>query len=70
MDDIRAVMDAAGIERAHLADASEGGLQSVLFAATYRAVRSMTLRLVSVVHEATRLPVGQGDDRQRVQRLV
>lgn len=37
MDDIRAVMDAAGIERAHLADASEGGLQSVLFAATYRA---------------------------------
>ena len=44
MDDIRAVMDAAGIERAHLSGVSEGGPQSVLFAATYPdRVRSLTL---------------------------
>ncbi len=44
MDDIRAVMDAADIERAHLIGMSEGGPQSVLFAATYPdRVRSLTL---------------------------
>jgi pimeloyl-ACP methyl ester carboxylesterase len=35
MDDIRAVMDAAGSERAYLMGASEGGSMSALFAATY-----------------------------------
>jgi class 3 adenylate cyclase len=35
MDDIRAVMDAAGSERAAVLGASEGGLMAVLFAATY-----------------------------------
>jgi class 3 adenylate cyclase len=35
MDDIRAVMDAAGSERAALVGISEGGPLSVLFAATY-----------------------------------
>jgi class 3 adenylate cyclase len=35
MDDIRAVMDAAGIERAALAGISEGGPLTTLFAATY-----------------------------------
>ncbi len=35
MDDVRAVMDAAGIERAAIVGASEGGPMSVLFAATY-----------------------------------
>jgi class 3 adenylate cyclase len=35
MDDIRAVMDAAGVERAHLLGISEGGPLSILFAATY-----------------------------------
>ena len=35
MDDIRAVMDAAGSERATLVGISEGGLMSLLFAATY-----------------------------------
>jgi class 3 adenylate cyclase len=35
MDDVRAVMDAAGSERAALLGASEGGPMSVLFAATY-----------------------------------
>jgi pimeloyl-ACP methyl ester carboxylesterase len=35
MDAVRAVMDAAGSERAALFGSSEGGLMSVLFAATY-----------------------------------
>lgn len=35
MDDVRAVMDAAGCERAALFGLSEGGPMSVLFAATY-----------------------------------
>jgi len=35
MDDVRAVMDAAGSERASLFGVSEGGPMSVLFAATY-----------------------------------
>ncbi len=35
MDDVRAVMDAAGSERAALLGTSEGGAMSILFAATY-----------------------------------
>jgi pimeloyl-ACP methyl ester carboxylesterase len=35
MDDVRAVMDAAGFERAALLGVSEGGAMSALFAATY-----------------------------------
>ena len=35
MDDVRAVMDAAGMERAVLLGVSEGGPMSLLFAATY-----------------------------------
>lgn len=35
MDDVRAVMDAVGLERAHLLGVSEGGPMSLLFAATY-----------------------------------
>lgn len=35
MDDVRAVMDAAGFERAALLGYSEGGPMSILFAATY-----------------------------------
>ena len=35
MDDVRAVMDAAGSERAALMGASEGGPMNLLFAATY-----------------------------------
>ncbi len=35
MDDVRAVMDAAGSERAAIVGASEGGPMSLLFAATY-----------------------------------
>jgi pimeloyl-ACP methyl ester carboxylesterase len=35
MDDVRAVMDAVGVERAALVGVSEGGPMSLLFAATY-----------------------------------
>ena len=35
MDDIRAVMDAAGVRRAALFGISDGGPMSILFAATY-----------------------------------
>ena len=35
MDDVRAVMDAAGSERAALLGVSEGGPMCALFAATY-----------------------------------
>ncbi len=35
MDDVRAVMDAAGSERAAIAGVSEGGAMAILFAATY-----------------------------------
>lgn len=35
VDDLRAVMDAAGVERAHLFGASEGGVTTLLFAAAY-----------------------------------
>ena len=41
MDDLRAVIDAAGVDRSALLGVSEGGPMSVLFAATYpeRVVR-------------------------------
>src|SRR5450755_736293 len=44
MDDVRAVMDAAGSERAALVGISEGGPMSILFAATFpERVHSLTL---------------------------
>jgi len=44
MDDVRAVMDAAGSERAAVYGASEGGAMSILFAATYpQRVRALVL---------------------------
>jgi pimeloyl-ACP methyl ester carboxylesterase len=45
MDDLRAVMDAAGSERAAVLGHSEGGVMSVLFAATYpeRTIALITL---------------------------
>ena len=39
MEDVRAVMDAAGSEQAALIGVSEGGPMSMLFAATYRSER-------------------------------
>lgn len=44
VDDLRAVMDAAGVERAHLFVTSEGGPMAILFAAAYPdRVLSLTL---------------------------
>ena len=44
VDDLRAVMDSAGVPRAHLFAASEGGPMAMLFAATYPdRVLSLTL---------------------------
>ena len=44
VDDLRAVMDHAGIERAHFFAASEGGPMAILFAATYpHRAESLTL---------------------------
>ena len=52
MDAVRAVMDAAGSERAALFGSSEGGLMSVLFAATYP---ERTRALVTLAIYAKRL---------------
>jgi len=44
VDDLRTVMDAAGVDRAHVFAASEGGPMAILFAATYPdRVLSLTL---------------------------
>ena len=56
MDDVRAVMDAAGSERAALFGISEGGPMAVLFAATYpRRVFAL------VLYGTTPRPVGAPD---------
>jgi class 3 adenylate cyclase len=52
MDDVRAVMDAAGSERAAVFGSSEGGLMSVLFAATSP---ERTEALITLAIYATRL---------------
>jgi class 3 adenylate cyclase len=53
MDDVRAVMDAAGSERAALIGVSEGGPMSVLFAATYPE-RTVALVLYGTLARARR----------------
>ena len=55
MDDVRAVMDAAGSERAVLYGVSEGGPMSILFAATYPE-RVSALVLNATVARATEAP--------------
>ena len=55
MDDVRAVMDAAGSERAALVGVSEGGPMSVLFAATYPE-RCRALVLYGSLPRFTRAP--------------
>ena len=60
MDDVRAVMDAAGSERAALFGHSEGGNMCVLFAATYpeRTVALCTFGSTQARIWSARLPVG------------
>ena len=65
MDDVRAVMDAAGSERAALFGLSEGGAMSVLFAATYPE-RTRALLLCGAFPNGTLDP----DDNPGGQRWV
>jgi pimeloyl-ACP methyl ester carboxylesterase/class 3 adenylate cyclase len=65
MDDVRAVMDAAGSERAALFGLSEGGAMSVLFAATYPE-RTRALLLCGTFPNGTSDP----DDNPGGQRWV
>src|SRR5947207_8815015 len=53
MDDVRAVMDAAGSERAALIGVSEGGPMSMLFAATYPERTQALLLIGAEVKEET-----------------
>jgi pimeloyl-ACP methyl ester carboxylesterase len=55
MDDVRAVMDAAGSQRAALVGVSEGGPMSILFAATYPE-RTHALALYGTLPRFTRAP--------------
>jgi pimeloyl-ACP methyl ester carboxylesterase/class 3 adenylate cyclase len=55
MDDVRAVMDAAGSERAALVGVSEGGPMSIVFAATYPE-RTRALVLYGTLPRFTRAP--------------
>ena len=60
MDDVRAVMDAVGSERAALFGYSEGGPMCALFAATYTRAdfRADHGRFLRAADFGTRLPVG------------
>ena len=70
MDDIRAVMDAAGSERAALLGTSEGATMSVLFAATYPE-RATALVLYGGLARAMWAPdYPHGDRMEDAERLV
>ena len=59
MDDVRAVMDAAGSERAAIYGASEGGPMAALFAATYPERATALVFSESSLEQRTR-PGGPG----------
>jgi pimeloyl-ACP methyl ester carboxylesterase/class 3 adenylate cyclase len=61
MDDVRAVMDAVGSERAVVFGVSEGGPMSMLFAATYPE-RTIALVLYGTVADFTARAPGYKDD--------
>ena len=67
MDDVRAVMDAAGSERAALLGHSEGGNMCIVFSASFPE-RTSALVLLGELREALslgRLPVGAGSGGSR-----
>jgi pimeloyl-ACP methyl ester carboxylesterase len=64
MDDVRAVMDAAGSKRAALVGVSEGGPMSVLFAATYPE-RTLAMVLGRRLHASRGLPTTYWELDQR-----
>jgi class 3 adenylate cyclase len=67
MDDVRAVMDAVGSERAALIGASEGGPMCILFAATYpeRVWGLVLCGTFARVRWAADYPFGEGDEEAR-----
>ena len=70
MDDVRAVMDAAGSERAAVIGLSEGGPMSALFAATYPD-RAWALVLWGAMAKQTRTPdYPWGDDEAEILELI
>jgi pimeloyl-ACP methyl ester carboxylesterase/class 3 adenylate cyclase len=69
MDDVRAVMDAVGSERAVVFGVSEGGPMSMLFAATYPE-RTIALALYGTAADfSTREPAYKGDEAAYVARM-
>ncbi len=69
MDDVRAVMDAAGSERAAVYGASEGGPMAALFAATYPE-RTAALVLFGTFPRATAAPGWPGIPAEEWKRSV
>jgi len=70
MDDVRAVMDAAGSERAAVVGVSEGGPMSVLFAATHPD-RAWALVLHGAMAKETRTPdYPWGDDEAEILQAI
>jgi pimeloyl-ACP methyl ester carboxylesterase len=69
MDDVRAVMDAAGSERAVVYGASEGGPMAALFAATYPE-RTIALVLFGTFARATAAPGWSGIPGEEWKRYV
>ena len=69
MDDVRAVMDAVGSERAVVFGVSEGGPMSMLFAATYPE-RTIALALYGTAADFTvREPAYKGDPAAYLARM-
>jgi class 3 adenylate cyclase len=71
MDDVRAVMDAVGSERAALLGVSEGGPMSLLFAATYpeRTVALVLYGTLARVHSDVDYPLGNEAAFAEVSRI-
>ena len=69
MDDVRAVMDAVGSERAAIHGASEGGPMGVLFAATYPE-RTSHLMLYGTFPRVTEAPGWPGMSMEKWRRWV
>jgi class 3 adenylate cyclase len=72
MDDVRAVMDAVGAERAALIGVSEGGPMSMLFAATYpeRTVALILFGTYARSRRAVDYPFGLDDSAAELYRIL
>lgn len=72
MDDVRAVMDAVGSERASLIGHSEGGAMSILFAATYpeRTGRLVLFGTMASVRAAPEYPAGNEPTFERLHQML